>query len=110
MVQPNPGDGGFRSRLGGVAIGLLILGAAWWFLRLDWILTAAIAAVIVVGGLLPPIIGSFAGAAGWFGLAALVHFYYGARQLAMLLAVIGIVFTVLAIAQVSRRQPSGQGD
>jgi hypothetical protein len=99
------------SRLGGVAIGLLILGVAWWFMTLHWVLTAAIAALIIVGGVLPPLIGNFAGAAGWFGLAALVYWYYGSRQLAMMLTVIGVVYTVLAVGQAMRYRAAGrQGD
>jgi len=113
MDQPRiRSDEGLVSRIGGVAVGLLILAVAWYFMRLDWVLTAAIAAVIIVGGVLPPLIGNFAGALGWFGLAALVYFYYGAQQLAMMLAVVGVIFLVMAIAQAARyrRLASGQGD
>jgi hypothetical protein len=106
--QSGHSDESFVSRLGSAGVGLLILAVAWYFMRLDWVLTAAIATVIVVGSILPPMIGAFAGAAGWFGLAALVYFYYGAKQLAMMLTVIGAIFLIMAIGQVVRHRGAAQ--
>src|SRR4051812_40606318 len=89
-------------RIGTIAVGLAILGAAWWYLKLDYVITVVIAALIVVSGALPPLIGAFVSAAGWFVVAAVLYFYYGYRQLPGLIAVLGVIFLVVAIAQAVR--------
>lgn len=97
-------------RIGAILFGLALLAAVWWYRRLDWVITATIAALIIVSGLLPPRIGSFVGAIGWFVVAGVMYFYYGApgdRQLAGLVAVIGVIFLCSAVAREMRARRAG---
>ncbi len=80
-----------RSRLGIAAIELVLVGVAWFVLKLDDLLAGAIAAVIVVATVVPGRLGTAASGLGMIGLAALVHFHYHNRPLAIVLLVFGVV-------------------
>jgi hypothetical protein len=104
--------GELARRLWSIAFGLLILGAAWYLLHLDGVVTGVIGGLIIVAGILPPVFGNFVGAAGFFGLAGLIYFYYaGGPQVPILLTIVGVVFLGSAALQASkgRRVYAGQG-
>jgi hypothetical protein len=82
---------------------LVILGVAWWLLGLHWILPSTIAILIVITGLLPPLIGNFVGAIGWFIVAAVVSIYYVyGWHIPGLLALVGMFYLWSAIAELAR--------
>jgi hypothetical protein len=82
---------GFKDGIGLAVIELVALGAAWYFLKLDPPLVAAIGAVIVVSALAPGKWGIVASSVGMFGIAALVQFYYKFTPLAIVLAIFGLI-------------------
>jgi hypothetical protein len=94
-------------RIGTIAFGLVLLAVVWWYLTLDWVITATIAGLIVVTGALPPRIGRFAGAGAWFVVAGVLYFHYGLWNLPGLIAIIGVIFLGAAIAQAVRARREG---
>ncbi len=84
-------------KLGMVAIELAILGAAWWYLGLHTYLVGSIAGVIITAGLVPRRFASLLSGVGLLGVAALVYFYFGAPQLAGLMAVAAVVIAILGL-------------
>jgi len=102
--------GDLARRLWSIAFGLLILGAAWQLLKLDSVVTGVIASLIILSGALRPLWGNFVGAAGFFGLAALIYFYYGAGpQVPILLTIVGAVFLGSAVLQASKARGTYAG-
>src|SRR6185295_1872505 len=102
--------GEMARRLWSIAFGLVILGAAWWLLKLDIVVTGVIASLIILSGAFRPVYGNFVGAAGFFGLAALIYFYYGAdRPVPILLTIVGAVFLGSAVLQASKARRTFAG-
>lgn len=85
------GDRGLGTRLGLTVIELAVLGAAWWYLKLDNVMAGAIAAVIVISNVLPPRWGNLASGIGMLGLAALAQVHYRQTPVALVLGVFGAV-------------------
>jgi len=92
-----------KSRLGLAAIELVLVGVAWYVLKLDDLLAGAIAAVIVVSALLPGRWGVLASGLGMVGLAGLAEFHYGHRPLAIVLLVFGLVTLTGVTGKLGRR-------
>lgn len=98
------GPDSWGSRLGVIAVELALLGAAWWYLGLDWVLVAVFAAVIIGSGLLPERWRMLGSGVGCLGLAALMYFHYMFAQMAALLGVFALVLiSVGAVGLIRRR-------
>ena len=74
-----------------------ILALATFLLQLHWVLVASFAALIVIAGLAPHRWSGLLTGLGMLGVAAVAHFYYGQDRIAILLAIIGLVFLALGI-------------
>lgn len=94
----------FQPQWASIAMGLAILGAVWWFNRVDPLFVGLFAVVIIASGLLPGIIGRLVWGFGLVGLAALAYFYYGSAQwlIALVLLVLGALTLGRALAERSR--------
>lgn len=99
----------FVGRLPMVLGELAVLGAAWWFLKLDPPLAGAIAGVIVLSVLVPERYDSLVTGVGMLGLAALVYFYYGSRPLAAVMGVVALVMLATGIPKARGRASSASG-
>ncbi len=82
----------YKAELPTILIGLVILGAVWWFTRLHLPLVGGILACILISPAFPPRYSWIASLVGYGGLAALCYFYYHQTQIAMLLGVVGVIF------------------
>lgn len=105
-----PARSSFARRLPMVLGELAVLGAAWWFMKLDPPLVGAIAGVIVLSVLVPERYDSLVTGVGMLGLASLVYFYYGARPLAAVLGVFALVMLATGIPKARGRASSASGD
>lgn len=101
-----PARTSFAGRLPLVLGELAVLGAAWWFLKLDPPLVGALAGVIALSVLVPERFDSLVTGVGMLGLAALVYFYYGARPLAAVLGVFALVMLATGIPKARGRTSS----
>lgn len=91
------------ARLGMVALELAVLGAAWYLLPLPRIAVGAIAAVIIVGGIVPYRYGGIVSGIGLLGLAAGAYFYVQPANLAILLAIFGLISLAMGIPRLKGR-------
>lgn len=83
----------YKAELPTILIGLVVLGAVWWFTRLHLPLVGGILACILISPAFPPRYSWISMATvGYGGLAALCYFYYHQTQIAMLLGVVGVIF------------------
>jgi hypothetical protein len=106
MADVRVRDPAFKDRIRFAVIELMVLAAAWYFLKLDPPLVGALAVVFIVSAVVPGRWGIVASGVGMLGVAALVEFYYGFRPLAIVL----VIFGLLSFAGLFRRgAPPGGG-
>lgn len=82
----------YKAELPTITIGLVILGAAWYFYGLYLPVVGGILACILISPAFPPRFAWLASLLGYGGLAAICYFLYSNTQLAMLLCVVAVVF------------------
>ena len=93
-----------RNRFLTALLELGLLAAFWYFLGLDEVLVGVIAAVIIVGAVVPPFIGRWVGGGGMLVCAGLAYFYYGSTVIAGLLGAFGVFSLVTAAMESSKRR------
>lgn len=91
-------------RLQLVALELAVLGAAWYLMGIYLYVVVAIAAVIIVGGVVPYRYGGVASGLGFLGLAAGAYFYVRFPQLAVLLAIVGVLRLAFGVPMLVARR------
>ncbi len=82
----------YKSELPTIGIGLVILGAAWYFFGLYLPVVGGILVCILVSPAFPPKFAWLSSLLGYGGLAAICYFVYNNTQFAMLLCVVAVVF------------------
>ena len=98
------GPDSWSSRLTVIAVELVMLGAAWWYLGLDWVLVAVFAAVIIGSGLLPERWRMLGSGIGCLCLAALMYVHYAFTQMAALLGVFALSLISLGAVGLLRKR------
>jgi len=95
---------GIKRRLPTMLISLAILGVAWYLLKLDVVITGAIATVIVVSALVPVRYSNLVSGLGLLAIAGVSYFHYGSQTIATLFGLIGLVEVGMGINDL-RRSP-----
>ncbi len=85
-------------RLTTMVVSLLVLGLAWYLLKLDHAITLAIGGVIIAGALSPVRVAAIVSGLGFLAIAGVLEFHYGWRVGAIILAVIGVIDLVRGAA------------
>jgi hypothetical protein len=85
----------YKAEAGSLALMLVLLGAATYFLGLKWPLVVGFAVCIIMGPAWPPKWSWLGTLLGMLGLAALAYFKYSNQQVAALFAVMGVIFAVM---------------
>lgn len=99
--------GGFSDRAMSLAIELVIIGAAWYFLKLNGYLVAVLAGLAVASVLVPRRYSTLATGMGMCGVGAFFWLYAGSTMVAGLLAVAGLVITIGGLVSLKHhREPS----
>lgn len=80
-------------------LGLAVIAALWLVLGLHTYLVVALAAVTIASALVGGVAGSVIWGVGLIGVAALAWLHFGAQRLALVLAIIGVVYVALAVAK-----------
>lgn len=81
----------YKAEAVSLAIMLILLAAAWWFLKLHPYLVGGLAACLLLGPAWPPRFAWLGTLLGMLGLAALAYFHFGNQQIAIVFAVLGVV-------------------
>ncbi len=95
---------GLKRRAPMMLLSLGILGLAWYLLRINEAIVAAIAGLIIISWLVPERFSNLVTGAGMIGLGALLYLrFMGGTQTGLLMGIIGVVFLVMGINDVRRR-------
>ncbi len=77
-------------------LGLVVIAALWYVLRLHALLAGSLAAVTVVSTLVGGVVGSVVWGLGLVGMAVLAWVRFGEQSLAVVLGIVGVVYVALA--------------
>ncbi|MBU6412871.1 MAG: hypothetical protein KGS45_05315 [Planctomycetes bacterium] len=85
----------YKAEAGSMALMLVLLGAATYFMGLKWPLVVGFGVCILMGPAWPPKWSWLGTLLGMLGLAALAYFKYSNQQIAAIFAVMGVIFAVM---------------
>ncbi len=95
---------GLQRRAPMMLLSLGILGVAWYLLRINELIVAAIAGLIIVSWLVPERFSNLVTGLGMIALGTLLYLRFaGGSQTGLLMGIIGVVFLVMGINDVRRR-------
>lgn len=103
MLEPTPErrserPGALRSRLTSLVLGLGILAAAWYLLKMDTVIAVALLVAVVVTHAVPMRFSRLVGGVCTMGVAGVIYQHYGASIIAFVVGAVGLVSIVTSIA------------
>jgi len=110
MLEPTPErrserPGALRSRLTSLVLSLGILAAAWYLLKLDTVIAAALLGGIVVTHAVPMRFSRLAGGVCTIGVAGVIYQFYGASTIALVVGAVGLVSILTSIGPLRTGAP-----
>jgi len=84
---------------GNLVMGLAIVAALWFLMGLHVYLAIALTVVTAASALVGGVAGSVIWGIGLIGIAGLAWLHFGAQRLAIVLAIIGVIYLALSAAR-----------